>query len=147
MWAINPRCEVLKLDVSAHWRQAVAKKPLLGLAVLQPPPVFCDGYLHFLLLQLQGGTFGTSIVAFHIVDETLVSLTMPTAALDDPLGLTALHGCLCVFHCRRHPNDANSCCCIWRLACREAGRWEKLYCVMCPELDLPCWFSRLKSTA
>ncbi|KAK1660481.1 hypothetical protein QYE76_048640 [Lolium multiflorum] len=142
------RCEVLTLDVSAHWR-AIAQKPTPG--VVRPPAVFCDGYLHYLVKEKRANTIVDSIVTFDVVDETLGSLTVPPAAQGNhfSLQLTVLDGCVCLCVSRgraprSHVDDDPDCCIwIWRLACRrEAGRWEMLYRVLRPhttnnsELDL-----------
>jgi F-box interacting protein len=139
------RCDVFTLDTSAHWRRSLVahEKPLSGSPTVRSPAVFCDGYLHFVLHQRDLGGTGTSIVAFNVVDETLVFLTVPAAALHGPLGAMVLDKCLCVFRWRHH-KDVDPCCCIWRLACREAGRWEKFCCVLWPELHMPCWLSPLE---
>ncbi|KAK1604021.1 hypothetical protein QYE76_027694 [Lolium multiflorum] len=135
----TPRCEVFTLDVSAHW-SAVAQKPPWSASAARSPAVFCDGYLHFLIRK--GGGIGTSIATLDIGDETFGSLTVPPAVAQDTVGqaeLTVLDGCLClcVFgDCCRSRSDVDPYC-IWRLACREAGRWEKLYRVLEPRVAWP----------
>ncbi|XBI34919.1 hypothetical protein VPH35_120669 [Triticum aestivum] len=129
----TPCCQVFTLDVSAHWRVA-AQRPPPTCAVVGDPAVFCHGHLHF--LDKQSG----SIVTLDVGDETFSSLTMPQSANDNtgPLELTVLDGCLClcVFHDRPPCRDVDPYC-IWRLACREAGKWEKLYRVMQPQTSRP----------
>ncbi|XP_044436530.1 F-box only protein 8-like [Triticum aestivum] len=139
----TPCCEVFSLDVSAHWRAVARRSPPSRAAVRGDPAVLCDGYLHFLQVRRK---HGGSILTFDVGDETFGSLSTPPSVQDDdsPPELTVLGGrlCLCVFHERRPPtrSDADPYC-IWRLACRESGYWEKLYRVLHhqtlrPELDL-----------
>ncbi|XP_044429167.1 uncharacterized protein [Triticum aestivum] len=139
----TPCCEVLSLDVSAHWRAVARQCPPSRAAVRDDPAVLCDGYLHFLHVRRK---HGGSILTFDVGDETFGSLSTPPSVQDDdgPPELTVLGGrlCLCVFHECRPPtrSDADPYC-IWWLACRESEQWEKLYRVLHPqtlrpELDL-----------
>ncbi|KAM0915054.1 hypothetical protein ACQ4PT_011089 [Festuca glaucescens] len=79
----TPRCEVLTLDVSAHW-SAVAQKPPWCAA--RSPAVFYDGYLHFLIKKGGGTGTGTNIATMDIGDETFGSLTVPPAVAQDKAG-------------------------------------------------------------
>ncbi|KAF7103962.1 hypothetical protein CFC21_104892 [Triticum aestivum] len=130
----TPCCEVFSLDVSMQWRVVPRQTPPSRVPVRVHPAVFCDGYLHFLQ-----GRGGSNIVTFDVGDETFGLLATPPSAQgnDVPLELTVLGRrlCMCVFRGGRG-SDVDPYC-IWRLACRDSGQWEKLYRVLHPQTCRP----------